>query len=159
MIRRFRFTRSKGVSVRELLERQVYFGYISNCRRKNIKFEIAFDLFQELIHQNCHYCGRRPSNRRKGRGTKANTSMRYQGVDRKNNLLGYFPENLVPCCQECNQIKSDILSYEEMLEVARLLKAIRAGDLTLPTRYQLVRGQEQLARLLTTLKSRAKTRR
>ena len=29
----------------------------------------------------------------------------YNGIDRKNNFLGYTLENIVPCCEKCNRAK------------------------------------------------------
>lgn len=37
------------------------------------------------------------------------------GVDRKDNSSGYTPENSLPCCAECNEIKRDKLTFDEMV--------------------------------------------
>lgn len=31
----------------------------------------------------------------------------YQGIDRKNNVVGYTPENCIPCCFVCNKAKGE----------------------------------------------------
>lgn len=61
----------------------------------------------------CHYCD----------GSLAPTGY---GLDRKDNSIGYVVSNVVPCCRYCNMVKSDKLSYEEMLEVGSLFKMQRA---------------------------------
>jgi 5-methylcytosine-specific restriction endonuclease McrA len=48
-----------------------------------------------------------------------------QGIDRVDNSIGYTPDNCVPCCTQCNRIKLDHLTYEEMLLLAPSLRAIR----------------------------------
>lgn len=68
----------------------------------------------------CHYCG----------GSLPETGG---GLDRKNSSVGYSVENCVPCCRNCNSIRgADLISYKEMLEVAKLLRKLRtktdAGD-------------------------------
>ena len=60
-----------------------------------------FDLDLQYYKDNCwdkpcHYCG-------------ANTE---NGVDRKNNDLGYINENVVPSCASCNASKGT-MSYED----------------------------------------------
>lgn len=151
-------SRGTKLSHREHLERRVYSFYKNNCQKRGRGFQIDLDLFKETINKNCHYCNKRPSNTVRGRGPHSHTSMRYSGIDRKDNSRGYTPDNCVPCCHECNEIKSDNLTYEEMLEVARVLRAIRAGDLTPPPQYQRGQDQVQLARLLTILKRKSATR-
>lgn len=48
------------------------------------------------------------------------------GLDRIDNSRGYEPGNVVPCCGRCNRIRSDNLTYEEMLRLAPLLRQIFA---------------------------------
>lgn len=49
------------------------------------------------------------------------------GVDRisADKSIGYVSENLVKCCGECNVLKSNLLSFQEMIEVTKLLKRLR----------------------------------
>lgn len=37
------------------------------------------------------------------------------GIDRKDNDIGYTLENSVPCCAECNSLKSNKLTFDEMV--------------------------------------------
>lgn len=40
-------------------------------------------------------------------------------IDRKDNSKGYTKDNMVLSCRKCNIIKNDVLSHEEMLEIAQ----------------------------------------
>lgn len=58
---------------------------------------------------------------------------RYEaiGVDRVDNDQPYVLSNLVPCCPLCNQIKSQLLTYDEMMKLGPQLRDLwdaRAAD-------------------------------
>lgn len=54
----------------------------------------------ERFHSKCVYCKAVPNP--------------LNGIDRKDNQNGYTPENSVPCCKTCNQMKGT-LSVEEFV--------------------------------------------
>lgn len=85
-----------------------------NAKKRNIPLRLTFKQFVQLVaHAKCHYCG----------GPLPRTG---HGLDRKNSKLSYSTKNCVPCCQPCNWIRGkDIVSYSEMLEVAKLLARLR----------------------------------
>ncbi len=56
-----------------------------------------------LIDSTCYYCGKPPSNICKT--DRGNGYYHYNGIDRKNNMLGYIKSNVVTCCFECNRAK------------------------------------------------------
>jgi len=80
-----------------------YYRYDANRkqqRRPNTKNDYSFNLskheFDELIKQNCQYCGLKPIRFNEG------------GLDKVNNQSGgYSIDNNVSCCKICNFIKSD----------------------------------------------------
>ena len=80
----------------------VYNRYKDNAIDRNKEFNLDFEYFCTLIHSNCFYCNSEPSN---GKYKK------YMGVDRKDNTIGYEPNNVVPCCKICNFLKRD-MSFE-----------------------------------------------
>lgn len=81
-----------------------YCEYRNNARkRKNIVFELSVEDFEQLINKECHYCG--------GFSSEWNTKSRGNGIDRKNNDLGYSIDNCIPCCSKCNFIKNS-MPYE-----------------------------------------------
>lgn len=49
------------------------------------------------------------------------------GLDRRDSSIGYVLDNVVPRCRACNVIKSDLITSEEMLRVAELLKSLRGS--------------------------------
>ena len=72
----------------------------------------------------CVYCG--ISEEQLGKtGDKYNDKNLRLSIDCKNNDLGYIKGNLVLSCNRCNSIKSDFLTYEEMLEIGRKFVALR----------------------------------
>lgn len=75
--------------------------------------DLKFEQFLELSQQNCYYCGKEPSNKRKS-GVKRNSSyyiknseFTYNGLDRINNNLPHNYDNLVACCKYCNYAKRE----------------------------------------------------
>jgi 5-methylcytosine-specific restriction endonuclease McrA len=60
----------------------------------------------------CHYCG-----------DKFNERM--AGLDRKDCNKGYSVANCVPCCHRCNIAKGYFFSYDEWVEVGKLLLRMR----------------------------------
>ncbi len=75
-------------------------------------------LLSEPEHQSlikggvCQYCS----------GPMASTGC---GLDRVDSSGPYSVLNCVPCCKRCNTMKSNDLTYDEMLAVAKLLKGMR----------------------------------
>lgn len=83
------------------------------AKLRGLSVELSFKDYLEIIKDGtCHYCS-------------AALPEFGGGVDRKDSDFGYAPNNSVPCCSECNSVKSDYLSYNEMVEVAKLLKKLR----------------------------------
>ena len=74
-----------------------------------------------LMMQPCHYCCVEESN----------------GLDRKDSGLGYTLNNVVPCCEKCNNILSDI-PYIAKVELIEGLTSINKKGLlskwTIPTK-------------------------
>lgn len=85
----------------------------SNAQTRNIIWDITFLQWKTLVlNKVCIYC--------QGKLPKSGC-----GLDRKDNDIGYLLDNVVPCCGSCNRLKSDILSFDEMIEVTKLLKKMR----------------------------------
>lgn len=81
------------------------------ARRKGIPWSLSLSEFESITENAvCHYCS-------------GDLSATGSNLDRKNNLVGYHVDNVVPCCAECNGIKSDKLNY---VEAKIALSAIRA---------------------------------
>lgn len=77
------------------------------AKDRGMEFTLTLQQATELtIDRKCHYCN----------GELPSTTI---GLDRMNNENGYTLENCVPCCTVCNQIKSNLFTYEEFLEISK----------------------------------------
>lgn len=83
---------------------------------KSVEFSFE-DFLAFTIQATCHYCGKEISWRPYGGGP--------YNLDRKDNSLGYSRENCVVCCGDCNKLKGNRFSYEEMLELVPALHSIQ----------------------------------
>jgi hypothetical protein len=88
---------------------KVWQSYRTKAKKRNIKFELTREQFENLIEQPCHYC-----NQIINKLTHYEKEFIYSGVDRMDSNLGYNKENCVPCCKICNRSKSD-MSYEKFI--------------------------------------------
>lgn len=75
-------------------------NYRSAALKRGLPFELTKQEFDEIMKQNCMYCGDSPRSMYNGYlGT---------GIDRKNSDLGYIKINCAPCCTTCNKMKSKL---------------------------------------------------
>lgn len=98
----------------------LYNNYLYGAINRNLEFEISIKDFEEIIKQNCHYCGTPPIQYLKKENAK--NGIEYNGIDRINNSIGYIKQNCVPCCKYCNFAKGNN-SIEDFLQwIDRLVK-------------------------------------
>jgi hypothetical protein len=102
----------RGGACRNLLDINSIFSNCLDCREHLLKLENKFltykksalknnriftltkEFVDNLLLQNCHYC---------------NVKHTYKiGIDRKDNTLGYTPENSLPACSTCNFMKQKL---------------------------------------------------
>lgn len=93
--------------------RQIKRSYLASARSKSNEFRLSDDQFRTLIKENCHYCGQVPSGVISNEGRE---DYLYNGIDRKDNDIGYVDGNVVPCCRYCNYLKS-ARHYKEFLDI------------------------------------------
>lgn len=94
--------------------------YKRNANTHGRIWGLTDEQFATLTKTNCHYCDRQP--RSVCAGKDMNGSYTYNGIDRKDNALGYVPSNVVSCCKTCNWAKGK-MDYEEfMLWVADIVR-------------------------------------
>lgn len=86
-----------------------YIRLIHKARARGFHFTLNFDEFTALKVAPCTYC---------------NTTERV-GIDRIDNDKGYIPGNVVSCCPECNRVRSNKYTPEQMKLIGALLKTIK----------------------------------
>jgi 5-methylcytosine-specific restriction endonuclease McrA len=80
------------------------------ARKRRLKVSLTFAGYETLTSGGCIYCGR-------------SLPEFGHGIDRRNNEDDYTVFNSVPCCAECNSIKSDKLTFDEMVWLMARRKA------------------------------------
>ena len=93
----------------------------SGKHKVDLSYEDFLDLIKEPI---CHYCSKDLVFHPYSRDEDGGFNNRAYQLDRKDNNIGYIKSNLVPCCWNCNRIKSDIYSYDEFIQLSPILKEI-----------------------------------
>lgn len=90
-----------------------YKKFIAHCKREQIPTDITFKQWQKIIEPNkCYYCfGILP--------------IAGSGLDRKYPNMGYFKDNVVPCCGICNKTKSNVYSHIEFTVMMNALIKFR----------------------------------
>jgi hypothetical protein len=74
--------------------------YKSRAKKKHLSFDLTRDDYKRLINTPCHYCQREI------------TETNLSGIDRVDNSLGYSLDNVVSCCSQCNQMRTNIPQNE-----------------------------------------------
>ena len=74
----------------------------SKAKQRDLCWNINLDQFTDLINKPCYYCGISLIN------------FTNSSLDRINNDLGYLVDNVLPCCGDCNKIRQDKLTVDEM---------------------------------------------
>ena len=79
-----------------------YGKLVQKCKTEKRKLDLSFNDCVILWNLGCIYCGNSVE-----KETGAN-------LDRLDNGGGYTKNNVVPCCGNCNKIRNNILTHEEM---------------------------------------------
>jgi hypothetical protein len=90
----------------------------SNGRKRGLEVSIMREQFEDISKRPCCYCD----------GSLDKDSGWGSHIDRINNDIGYTYENSVSCCDFCNRIKQDLLSYEENKAVIKLIVKMRSEN-------------------------------
>jgi hypothetical protein len=97
----------------------VYLQYKKGAEDRDYDFNLTFEDVVEITSQNCYYCGDSATNRcYRSRG---HSVYHYNGIDRKDNTVGYEKENCVPCCRTCNKAKHSLTLKEVQDWIQRLM--------------------------------------
>lgn len=99
---------------------KIYNYYRSGAKSRDLEFSLSKNEFESFIFKKCAYCGKSPDKKR----CNKTTSLKFNGIDRLNNLLGYTKSNCVPCCTECNFFKKSMNSEEFVEKVLSIANNI-----------------------------------
>lgn len=84
----------------------LYCDYRKSAKKRGISFQLAKEMFLQLVKKPCFYCGDIPQLVKKNQWIPEDFFI-YNGIDRINNKRGYSVNNCIPCCEFCNIAKSD----------------------------------------------------
>jgi len=98
---------------------KLYTSYKKRAETKGILFNFSKDDAKKLFLDDCYYCGCKPSQLAGNKTT--NGRFTYNGIDRKDNKIGYVSSNCVSCCWDCNRAKFT-KSYDEFLSWIERIK-------------------------------------
>lgn len=93
------------------------------AERRNLSFSLSKELFFSLVKSHCYYCGTSPKRMRQN----STQFCVCNGVDRKDNSIGYEEGNVVPCCKTCNFMKMQ-LSHDDFIKACYAV-AVRMRDI------------------------------
>ena len=92
------------------VERNAFFGhYKASAKKRNLEFNLEMEDFEYFTQKPCHYCGEFRKNK-----TPSGWAI-LNGLDRKDNSLGYVVDNILPCCSICNYAKRD-MPYNDFIQ-------------------------------------------
>ena len=91
--------------------RFVYIKY--NSTRKGKEWNLTEEEYTNLVNQNCKYCGMK------------NDTEAGVGLDRLDNSKGYLKDNVVSCCIDCNYVRGNRFSPEEMKLIGEVIREIK----------------------------------
>lgn len=90
------------------IARYIWNGYKHSAKGRGYSFKLSESQIMEMVQADCYWCGCKPAV--KSFSALGGSSLACHGIDRRDNNLGYTPENCVPCCEQCNRAK---LTYSE----------------------------------------------
>jgi hypothetical protein len=82
---------------------------LNACKGRKLGCDLSYEEIKKIIFSTCFYC-EKTAEEVGGlytRPIKDGRSVKRLGIDRVDNSKGYFRDNIVACCKECNYIKRD----------------------------------------------------
>jgi hypothetical protein len=83
-----------------------YQSYAQAAKKRNLSFNLSYDLFLEITQSRCYYCDAEPE-MRPSHHKRWDFKFPMSGIDRVDSRKGYEKDNVVPCCTHCNRAKWD----------------------------------------------------
>jgi hypothetical protein len=95
--------------------RHLFSAQKSGASKRGHDWCLTFEQFKSLVQSPCFYTGRKPSQVWKSSG---GSFCVVNGIDRRNNSLGYEISNCIPCCKDVNYAKR-ALSEQDFLTMIK----------------------------------------
>lgn len=77
--------------------------YVSDAKKRGVKFRLSVQHAKRLMGDFCFYCGSPPLSLMDKPGSFG--AFVYNGIDRIDSSRGYVRSNVVTCCANCNWVK------------------------------------------------------
>lgn len=130
-------SKCKKCSINEIKLYKGHTGLCRSCSKKGRPYEGVYKrigsnskwnnnlLYDEFLRftkiKNCHYCD---TFIKWEKYTSDNSELksRATNLDRIDPFKDYSTSNCVVCCWDCNQIKRNLVCYEDFIEIGKILK-------------------------------------
>lgn len=109
------------------IKRSVYIDYKKTAEKRHLNFELDFNIFCNVIIQNCFYCNTEPKNKKYNTRHK-HVFLHYNGIDRIDSSVGYTKDNIVTCCPDCNRAKWQMSVDEYKIFIKRVYNRLIERD-------------------------------
>lgn len=110
----------------------LYNRYKYSAKYRNLEFDISYDLFCYFTMGECYYCESAPYQVHKIK----NGYYIYNGLDRLDNKKGYLYNNTIPCCGQCNRMKSNLSGKKFLTQIYKIYH-------NLPHKFKAIEKQEK----------------
>ena len=95
-------------------------GLERGAKDRNISFNLSEDFIRDITKRDCFYCGLLP--KQISQRTRSYGAYIYNGIDRIDSNLEYYPNNVVSCCKQCNYAKRSYTISEFQEWIKRVYK-------------------------------------
>jgi hypothetical protein len=99
----------------------IYMILKSSAKKRHLDFKLnkkSFANWYNSQNKVCHYCNKTE----KQSLNDMNRKMHRLSIDRKDSTKGYLIDNIVLACYKCNMMKSNDVSYEQMIRIGKILE-------------------------------------
>jgi hypothetical protein len=98
--------------------------YKKGAERRGLVWDLLEKDVRNLFDSSCYYCGAKPEKRYVPRQLRKGNFLR-NGIDRKNNDVGYIPDNCISCCTRCNRMKLNMTYSVFISHIKKILEHLR----------------------------------
>jgi len=101
--------------------KELYDTYVRNAANYDRPFLLSIEEMKDITSMACHYCGSPPTLIKKTKAKSCWGHYCYNGIDRRDNEIGYTKENCLPCCKICNRAKNN-MTYKDFVDYINSIK-------------------------------------